>query len=76
MPTQAEGVCGHNDGFQQLNEDSNVELPHTSELCRICACTSSELMPIFGADGQELQLSDKILQHLPITVRKLSLRFE
>ncbi|XP_021929235.1 zinc finger protein 585A-like isoform X2 [Zootermopsis nevadensis] len=37
-------------------------------LCRVCACASEELVPVFGEKGLELQLLDKIHTHLPIMV--------
>lgn len=38
-------------------------------LCRVCACASEELVPVFGEKGLELQLLDKIHTHLPIMVK-------
>jgi hypothetical protein len=38
-------------------------------LCRVCACTSEDLVPVFGEKGLELQLLDKIHTHLPIMVK-------
>jgi hypothetical protein len=52
-------------GFQEFNETGSAT---TSELCRICACASQDLIPIFSIDGEHLQLAAKIIRHLPITV--------
>jgi hypothetical protein len=55
-----------------LDGQSEVEEPmkmHTDLLCRVCACTSEELVPVFGREGSELQLLDKIHVHLPIMVK-------
>jgi hypothetical protein len=41
----------------------------TEFLCRVCACTSDELVPVFGERGSELQLLEKIHIHLPIMVK-------
>jgi hypothetical protein len=38
-------------------------------LCRVCARTSEDLVPVFGEKGLELQLLDKIHTHLPIMVK-------
>jgi hypothetical protein len=38
-------------------------------LCRVCACTSEDLVPVFGDRGLEMQLLDKIHTHLPIMVQ-------
>jgi len=51
---------------------SKVEEPiemDTDILCRVCACTSEELIPVFGRKGLELQLLEKIHIHLPIMVK-------
>lgn len=37
-------------------------------LCRVCASTSEDLVPVFGERGLEMQLLDKIHTHLPIMV--------
>jgi hypothetical protein len=41
----------------------------TESLCRVCACESEELVPVFGQRGSELQLLEKIHIHLPIMVK-------
>jgi hypothetical protein len=38
-------------------------------LCRVCACASEDLVPVFGEKGLEMQLLDKIHTHLPIMVQ-------
>ncbi|XP_069672565.1 zinc finger protein 528-like isoform X2 [Periplaneta americana] len=40
----------------------------TSQLCRICAEESEDLIQCFGERGKEIQLVDKIHTHLPIMV--------
>jgi hypothetical protein len=45
----------------------------TEFLCRVCACASEELVPVFGERGSELQLLEKIHIHLPIMVNTLML---
>jgi hypothetical protein len=41
----------------------------TEFMCRVCACASEELVPVFGERGSELQLLEKIHIHLPIMVK-------
>ena len=36
------------------------------ELCRLCANTDNQLIPIFRGEGLEHNLSNKIEKHLPI----------
>ncbi|PNF23056.1 hypothetical protein B7P43_G09812 [Cryptotermes secundus] len=54
----------------QLEHDISEEQGEISAdlLCRICACTSEDLVPVFGERGLEMQLLDKIHTHLPIMV--------
>jgi hypothetical protein len=55
-----------------LDAQSEVEAPikmHTDLLCRVCACGSEELVPVFGKKGSELRLLEKIHIHLPIMVK-------
>jgi hypothetical protein len=40
----------------------------TSQLCRVCAEASEDMVHCFGERGKELQLVDKIHTHLPILV--------
>jgi hypothetical protein len=40
----------------------------TSQLCRVCAEASGDMIYCFGERGKELQLVDKIHTHLPILV--------
>jgi hypothetical protein len=40
-----------------------------SQLCRVCAETSEDMIQCFGERGKELQLVDKIHTHLPIMVQ-------
>ena len=37
--------------------------------CRVCACKSDDLVPVFGEKGVGMQLLDKIHTHLPIMVK-------
>ena len=56
----------------QFDCGSKVEEPikmRTEFFCRVCACTSEELVPVFGEQGVELQLLEKIHIHLPIMVK-------
>lgn len=55
----------------QFDSGSKVEEPikmRTEFFCRVCASTSEELVPVFGEQGLELQLLEKIHIHLPIMV--------
>lgn len=36
------------------------------DLCRLCANTDSQLMPIFSGEGLEHKIQNKIEEHLPI----------
>ncbi|PNF23070.1 hypothetical protein B7P43_G09813 [Cryptotermes secundus] len=56
---------------EQYGSGSKAEEPlkmRTESLCRVCACPSEELVPVFGQKGSELQLLEKIHIHLPIMV--------
>lgn len=48
-------------GYSKMNIDID-------NMCRTCASTGSTLMQIYGTDGQEKHLADKINKHLPIAV--------
>jgi hypothetical protein len=64
--TEAAGLLDN-----QCDSGSKVEEPvkmRTEFFCRVCACTSEELVPVFGEQGLELQLLEKIHIHLPIMV--------
>lgn len=62
------------------NSDAENEVKHGSDgseepkeisadhLCRVCACKSDDLVPVFGEKGVGMQLLDKIHTHLPIMV--------
>jgi len=63
------------------NSDTENEVKHGSDgaseepkeisadhLCRVCACKSDDLVPVFGEKGVGMQLLDKIHTHLPIMV--------
>ncbi|XP_067012466.2 zinc finger protein 271 isoform X2 [Anabrus simplex] len=39
-------------------------------LCRVCANENQDLVPVFGEQGMELQLNEKIQWHLPIEVKE------
>jgi hypothetical protein len=60
-------------GFSDDQFDSGSKVEKTIKMrteffCRVCACTSEELVPVFGEQGLELQLLEKIHIHLPIMV--------
>jgi hypothetical protein len=48
-----------------LEEPKEISADH---LCRVCACKSGDLVPVFGEKGVRIQLLDKIHTHLPIMV--------
>ncbi|XP_069671848.1 zinc finger protein 432-like isoform X2 [Periplaneta americana] len=41
-----------------------------SQLCRVCALETENLVPVFGEEGTKLQLAEKIHWHLPIEVKQ------
>jgi hypothetical protein len=57
---------------EQCDSGRKAEEPlkmQTESLCRVCACESEELVPVFGQRGSELELLEKIHIHLPIMVK-------
>lgn len=56
--------CHSEEWNKALEELSEV----ASQFCRLCAKTSDELVPVFGEQGIELKLEEKIHTHLPIMV--------
>ncbi|KDR14541.1 zinc finger protein 432-like isoform X3 [Zootermopsis nevadensis] len=66
-------IFTHNSGTFETENMSHFMAEEPREmsadlLCRVCACASEELVPVFGEKGLELQLLDKIHTHLPIMV--------
>jgi hypothetical protein len=64
------------DGSDWQNEgdnrswDSDEDLALlSSQLCRVCAEASEDMIQCFGERGREIQLVDKIHTHLPIMVK-------
>ncbi|KAK3929092.1 Zinc finger protein 567 [Frankliniella fusca] len=53
---------------EELVESIKEEIQNRDSLCRLCACHTQLLIPIFEGEGKENNLSDKITRHLPIQV--------
>jgi hypothetical protein len=53
-------------GKRGSEEPKEINADH---LCRVCACKSEDLVPVFGERGVRMQLLDKIHTHLPIMVK-------
>jgi hypothetical protein len=65
-------LLGNSDSENEAKPESDVlEEPKeisADHLCRVCACKSDDLVPVFGDKGARMQLLDKIHTHLPIMV--------
>jgi hypothetical protein len=65
-------LLGNSDTETEVKPESDVsEEPKeisADHLCRVCACKSDDLVPVFGEKGVGMQLLDKIHTHLPIMV--------
>jgi len=66
-------LLGNSDTENEVKRDSGVASEEPKEisadhLCRVCACKSDDLVPVFGEKGVGMQLLDKIHTHLPIMV--------
>lgn len=64
---------GNSDTENEVRRGSDVASEELKEisadhLCRVCACKSDDLVPVFGEKGVGMQLLDKIHTHLPIMV--------
>jgi hypothetical protein len=59
--------------FESDNEEAEEELvlEHPGQLCRLCASAVSEAVYIFGANGKEQHIAEKINLCLPVTVSSL-----
>ncbi|XP_026283064.1 uncharacterized protein LOC113209639 isoform X5 [Frankliniella occidentalis] len=53
---------------EELVEPVKEEVHSRNSLCRLCACYTQLLIPIFESEGLENSLSDKIEKYLPIQV--------
>lgn len=49
-----------------LENDTFIVKTDSGELCRLCANTDNQLIPIFKGEGIEHNISSKIEKHLPI----------
>ncbi len=47
-------------------DEAFMTKPDTGELCRLCANTDNQFIPIFRGEGLEHNVSSKIEKHLPI----------
>lgn len=65
MPTQMES----DEGIVTIDVDEDFLLKsESSDLCRICANTDNQLIPIFIGEGLEHSIPNKIDKYLPIEV--------
>lgn len=61
--------------MEPVENNCNLQI-QLSQLCRICATISDNVVPIFGDKGAEEELERKINDHLPIKVSgNATLRF-
>lgn len=52
--------------FQILGSEKYTLKPNPLELCRLCANTDNQLIPIFKGEGLEHDIPSKLEKHLPI----------
>ncbi|XP_069672341.1 zinc finger protein 665-like isoform X2 [Periplaneta americana] len=53
--------------FEEVDEELVVE--HPGQLCRLCASSINDVVYIFGANGKEQRIAEKINTSLPVTVK-------